>query len=364
MIVSIIIFLAVLSLLVLVHEFGHFIMARRAGVMVEEFGFGLPPRLIGKKIGETIYSINWLPFGGFVRLHGETDDEAVTNPKRSFLGKGKKARISIVVAGVIMNFLLAIVCFSIVYSFLGILRETGKVVVVDIAPESPAITSGIKVGDQIVSVDGKEVKTSGDVTSLVTSKSGSHDLLLLSSGVEKKIKVGTKQDEKTGKYYMGLILTSQETYYPPVILRPFYGAYYGIIDSYNTTKTIVFGLFGVAREATQGKIAEGTVGPVGLFAILDFIIKQGILPTINFVGIISINLAVINILPLPALDGGRLFFILIEGAGKRVNPKVENAIHMAGFVILLILLLLITTHDIQGVVKAGGILNFVNSLMK
>ena len=339
-------------------------MARRAGVMVEEFGFGLPPRLIGKKIGETIYSINALPFGGFVRLHGETDDEGVTNPKRSFSGKSKRARISIVVAGVIMNFILAVVCFSIVYSFIGILRETGKVKVVDVAPDSPALSAGVKVSDQILSVDGHTVKKSDDVTSLVTDKFGNHVLVLLSDGSEKKITVGTKQDEKTGKYYMGLVLTSQETYYPPVVLRPFYGAYYGIIDSYNTTKTVILGLFGVAREASYGRLAEGTVGPVGLFAILDFIIKQGILPTINFVGIISINLAVINILPLPALDGGRLLFILIEGAGKKINPKVENAIHMAGFIVLLILLILITSHDIQGVIKAGGILNFVNSLMK
>src|SRR5512146_2109406 len=108
MIVSVLIFLVVLSILVLVHELGHFIMARRAGIWVEEFGFGLPPRLIGKKIGETIYSINWLPFGGFVRLHGEMEEEGVTNKKRAFLFRNKRTRASVVIAGVIMNFLLGI----------------------------------------------------------------------------------------------------------------------------------------------------------------------------------------------------------------------------------------------------------------
>lgn len=361
---SIAAFLIVLSILVLFHEFGHFIMARRSGVLVEEFGFGLPPRLIGKKIGETIYSINALPFGGFVRLHGENGNEELINTKRAFSTKSKKARISIVAAGVIMNFILAVLCFSIVYSFVGILRETGKVKVVDVAPDSPAISAGIKVSDQIISVDGYKVTKSEDVTSLVTNKSGKHELVLLSSGVEKKISVGTKQDEKTGKYYMGLVLTSQEVYYPPIFLRPFYGAYYGIIDSFKTTKAIILGLFGIAKEASYGRLAQGTVGPVGLFAILNFILKQGILPTINFVGIISINLAVINILPLPALDGGRLLFILIEGTGKKINPKVENAIHNIGFILLLIFLILITSHDIQLVIRSGGILNFVNSLIK
>lgn len=364
MLLTLLAFLVVLSLLVLVHEFGHFIFARRAGVWVEEFGFGLPPRIFGKKIGETIYSINWLPFGGFVRLHGETAEEGVTNSKRAFMNKSKKARVSVVLAGVIMNFILAIVCFSIVYSFLGILRETGKVTVVAVSNGSPALTAGVLVGDQVESVDGHSVKKSEDVTALVTAQPGGHKLLLLTNGKERTVMVATQKDEQTGKYYMGVVLTSQETYYPPVWQRPFYGAYYGTIDSYNTTKTVILGLFGVAREASQGKIAEGTVGPVGLFAILDFIIKQGLLPTINFVGIISINLAVVNILPLPALDGGRLLFIAFEGAGKKVDPKIENAIHMAGFIVLLILLILITSHDIQGVIKAGGLFNFVNSLMK
>src|SRR3989344_3183337 len=123
---SILIFLLVLSILVLVHEFGHFWVARKNGVWVEEFGFGLPPRIWGKKIGETIYSINLFPFGGFVRLHGEQEEEGITNPKRAFLNKSKKARVAVVVAGVVMNFLLAIASFAIIYSFSGVPRDLDR----------------------------------------------------------------------------------------------------------------------------------------------------------------------------------------------------------------------------------------------
>ena len=114
MITSVIAFILVLSVLILVHEFGHFIMARRAGVWVEEFGFGLPPRVLGKKFGDTIYSINLLPFGGFVRLHGENTEDSITNPDKAFLNKGKFIRSKIILAGVVMNFILAVFCFSLV----------------------------------------------------------------------------------------------------------------------------------------------------------------------------------------------------------------------------------------------------------
>src|SRR3989337_4187087 len=135
---SILVFLLVLSILVRVHELGHFIVARKMGILVEEFGFGLPPRIIGKKIGETLYSINLLPFGGFVRLHGENTRDGVTKPKSAFINKSKKTRISVIVAGVIMNFIFAIVAFSVVYSFSGIPKESNKVKIVGVAPESPA----------------------------------------------------------------------------------------------------------------------------------------------------------------------------------------------------------------------------------
>lgn len=172
MIVSILIFLVVLSILVLVHEFGHFIMARRAGVWVEEFGFGLPPRLYGKQIGETIYSINALPFGGFVRLHGEQEEEGITNKARAFLYRSKRTRISVIVAGVIMNFLLGIVAFGIVYSFSGIPRDTHQIKIVDISATSPAAGAGLVIGDIIQKADGKTFSSVNDFIAYVDTKKG------------------------------------------------------------------------------------------------------------------------------------------------------------------------------------------------
>ncbi len=160
------------SILILVHEFGHFIVAKKRGVWVEEFGLGLPPRIWGKKIGDTIYSINWLPIGGFVRLHGEEEGQAVTDPSRSFLKKGKLTKIAITIAGIVMNLILAVVAFAIVYSVNGI--ETGKVDVkfLNVAANSPAEYGGAKVGDVVKKVGDKEVSSSDQFKTLVGDAKG------------------------------------------------------------------------------------------------------------------------------------------------------------------------------------------------
>jgi len=172
MLVSILVFILVLSVLIISHEFGHFIVARKSGIKVEEFGFGLPPRLFSKKIGETVYSINALPFGGFVRLHGEQEEDEGTNVKHSFLHKSKKVRAMVVIAGVVMNFLLAIIVFAIVYSFSGIPRDGGKVKVIDVASGSPAANAGIVVGDIITKVGGETIVLSDEFVAKTATYKG------------------------------------------------------------------------------------------------------------------------------------------------------------------------------------------------
>lgn len=372
MLVSVLIFFVVLSLLILVHEFGHFITAIKAGIPVLEFGFGLPPRIFGKKIGNTIYSLNAIPFGGFVRLFGENGDEEEgvrMAQSKAFVNKSKKIRVMVILAGVIMNFLLGIASFAVVYSFTGILRETGKVIVVGVNPDSPALVAGVLVGDRIISIDGKAVKKSDEVTSSVISQSGKHTLVLEtgpeSQRIERKVSVATKLDEETGRWYMGVVLTSQETYYPPIWQRPFYGIYYGFKEALFWGKTIAGGLFGIIAELFKGQTPKDISGPVGIFAITTEAAKSGILTLVNFVGILSINLAVLNVMPFPALDGGRILFIGIEAVfGRKILPKIEAAIHTVGFVILILLLLLITVGDIKRVVINGGIQGFINSMGK
>lgn len=371
MLISILVFVVVLSVLVLVHELGHFIMARRAGVWVEEFGFGLPPRLIGKKIGETIYSINVFPFGGFVRLHGEQDEEGITNKSRAFLYRSKRTRASIVVAGVVMNFILAVLAFAAVYSFSGIPRDTHKLRVVGVASGSPAQTAGVIVGDVITKVGKDSVTSVGSFVSKVNSKRGVNvdfEIERALSGQTSVIRLQMKPRENPpqGEGPLGVTITTTEIYFPPLWQRPFYGIYYGTKESFVWVGDVFRGLTGIAKEASQGKVPSQVSGPVGIFALVYEIIKTGdVKILVNFIGIISINLAVLNILPIPALDGGRLLFIGIESVvGKKVVPKVEATIHTIGIIILLLLILAITVGDIRRLILAGGIDGFVKSVTK
>lgn len=370
MLISILIFLVVLSILVLVHEFGHFVVARKSGVMVEEFGFGLPPRIWGKKIGETIYSINALPFGGFVRLHGEIDEENISLPERAFLNKSKKTRSAIVVAGVIMNFILAIVAFAIVYAFTGIPRNTNEVKVVEVATDSPAQTAGLVVGDIIRKVDGRSITNGDDLVNLIENKKGKYVNLEVESETAGKVAIQKvvlvpRENPPQGQGPLGIAFTSTEIYYPPIWQRPAYGIYFGFKDALFWGATVVVGLWKIISGLVVGQVPSDITGPVGIFAVTSEAAKVGILTLINLVGILSVNLAILNIVPFPALDGGRLLFIAIEKAiGRKVVPKVEAFINTVGMVILLLLLFAITVHDIWGIIKAGSLSGFLNSVLK
>lgn len=366
MVSSILVFLLVLSILVVVHELGHFIVARKMGILVEEFGFGLPPRIFSKKIGETTYSINLLPFGGFVRLHGETTEDGVTFPRRAFLNKSKKVRASVVVAGVIMNFILGVVAFAIVYSFLGIPRETNQVKVVEIATGSPAQSAGIIVGDTVKSVDKKEVTTVDAFVSLIEEKKGKRTTVeLLRDSQTKNITIIPRESPPENEGPLGVVITTTEIYFPPYWQRPFVGVYYGFNEALLWGGRIVGGFVKIFKDLFVGVAPKDIAGPVGIFAITTQAAKGGILELISFIGILSVNLAILNIIPFPALDGGRLAFIGIETfLGRKVMPRIEAIVHTVGMVILLLALLAITAHDIRGLIKAGSLSNFVEGVLK
>ena len=370
MAISILTFLIVLSVLILAHEFGHYWAAKRAGVLVEEFGFGFPPRIFGKKIGETIYSINLLPFGGFVRLHGEISEEGVTKPQRAFMNKSKKARISILLAGVTMNLLLAVVAFATVYSFSGIPKETENVRVVDVVPGSPAQTAKILVGDVVKNVDGEEVTTVSGFIEIVEGSKGDRLLIELerTKGDEtilEKVRITPREDPPEEEGPLGVVISSTEVYYPPIWQRPFVGIYYGVKEALFWTATMVTGFIGLFANLFSGQVPQDIAGPVGIFALTSEAAKYGIFTLINFVGILSINLVILNILPFPALDGGRLLFIGIESViGRKILPKIEATINTIGMIILISLLLAITVQDVRRLVSAGGISGFLNSILR
>lgn len=366
MLFSILIFFLILSLLILAHEFGHYFVAKKSGVKVEEFGFGLPPRIWGRKIGETVYSINALPFGGFVRLHGEQDENSSTNIKRSFLHKNKKVRALIIVAGVVMNFVLAIAAFAVVYSFSGIPRDTGKIKIVDVTAGSPAENAGILAGDFIIGVDGERVQTSDDFINKTASLRGKSLVYEIErNGENFKIRLIPRENPPEGEGPVGVIITTMEIYYLPLWQRPFYGIYYGFREGMFWGKTILVGLGQIVAGLFRGEVPQGISGPVGIYAITTEASKKGPLALINFVGILSVNLAILNIFPFPALDGGRLLFIGVEAlTRKKVPRKVEIIINNVGFLLLLALILAITVGDIRRLVMTGGVSGFIDSMME
>lgn len=362
MIGSILIFFLVLSVLVIVHEFGHFWVAKKSGVWVEEFGLGLPPKAWGKKFGDTLYSLNWLPFGGFVKLHGENLDDRVTNPKKSFLHKSKRARAMIVTAGVVMNFLLAVVLFAVGYTFSGFPRETTNVKVVEVAHDSPAQNADIHVGDIVRTVNGESATSNEGFISLVEKYKGADvDFGIERDGQIIDIHATPRTDHPANEGSLGVVISATEVYFPPVWQRPFMGIYYGFKDAYFWGKIVLSGFVKIFTDLAGGTVPKDIAGPVGIYALTSQAASFGILPLLNFMGILSVNLAILNIMPLPALDGGRLLFILIEGImGKKVLPKFEAIVHTVGMIALLLLLFAITAYDIRRLIEAGGISNFLD----
>lgn len=370
MLTTIIAVLIVLSVLVFVHELGHFLVAKRMGVWVEEFGLGFPPRIFAKKIKDTIYSINLFPIGGFVKLHGETRDGKLEKPEQAFLYKPPLTKTLIVLAGIIMNLILAVLCFSIFYSISGFPRETENVRVVSVAPASPSQQVGILVDDLIRKVDKEVINSTDKFIDTIESKKGKRIEIEIERKTEgtletKKFVLLARESPPEGEGPLGIVITSTEVYFPPLWQRPYLSVYFGFKEALLWVKVVFVGLGAVAGEISQGKVPQGFVGPLGIFAIIAYIWKQGFLPLINFIGVFSVNLAVFNILPFPPLDGGRVVLIWAEKIwGRKILPKVESTIHTIGMIILIFLLLAVTAREIPKLIQSGSLSGFVESILR
>lgn len=349
--------------LVLVHEFGHFITAKKFGIRVDEFGFGFPPKLLGKKYGETEYTLNALPFGGFVKIFGENpDDENTNGPEkdRSFVNKPKWQQAIVLFAGVFANFILAWLLFSFAFmsglpTSVGTEKDNAKLtdvnlMIISVSPKSPAELSGLKAGDKITSL--KNSKDSLTEINPETFKS------FIVGNVEKEVELGyirgNNQEENfvkiTPEVKNGVPLIGIAMDQVGIQKLSFFGAFgEGMKLTLNVLKNTVLGLYTLISEGIRGVGSMASItGPVGMVGIVGDAYNLGFTYLLSFTALISINLAVINLLPFPALDGGRLLFLLIEKIkGSRINTKITNTANAIGFAILIILMLVITFHDVS-----------------
>jgi regulator of sigma E protease len=351
MISTIVIFILILGLLIFVHEFGHFIVAKRKNLKVLEFGFGFPPRLFSIKRGETIYSINLIPIGGFVKILGE-EGEARSDP-RSFASQSIRTRSLILSAGVLMNLLLAMVLLSIGFkiglpqvidSVEGKIRDV-KIQIAFVAQNSPAEKAGLSLGDEIITVDGEKLDKVELIQERIKEKAGKEIKLEIKRGaeiLEKKITPRENPPEGEGALGVGLVKTGVVSY--PI----FQAVIRGISSTFSIIAAIFIAFYEIIKNLIIGKpVTAELTGPVGIAVMTAHVARMGFVYILQFTAILSINLGIINILPFPALDGGRILFLVIEKIRrKKISQKVENLIHTIGFAFLILLMLLVTFRDI------------------
>lgn len=372
MFTTIIIFIAVLSLLVFVHEFGHFWTARKFGLKPDEFGFGMPPRAFGiyknkekkwkKVIGskkvddasDTIYSINWLPLGGFVKL-GE-DDTNIPKDANHFNNKKIWQKTVILLAGVTMNIVLAavLISFGFMIGLPQVINEdiqknsnisNRQIQIVSVLDNSPASEAKIEIGDIILSVNNVEIKSTEELQKYTSDKTGEDIVYTLKRKgeiIKKQITPKIIKETQTGGIGIGIAETG-------IVRYPIHIAIWeGIKTTIFLTWMIILAFYDLIAGLIMGKgISVELGGPVRIAEITGDAARMGFAYLINFTAILSINLAIINALPLPALDGGRVLFLLIEKIkGSPVKKEVEGVIHYVGFALLMILVLIVTYKDI------------------
>lgn len=362
---SILVFILVLVVLILVHEFGHFIVAKLSGMRVDEFGIGYPPRIWGKKFGETEYTINALPFGGFVRIFGEDQtDQEILQSKRSFSARPKIAQALTLVAGVAMNLILAYILITATL-VMGTPRaltaeevpgaQNVQLMISGVMPGSPAAEAGLAVGDAIQSVtkqNSLETYTSqnpdGFISFVSSGAPGTALDLAIKKGAEVKTisvtpKSGVLTDDPS-RVALGISVAQVGVVPEPLLRAPIDGAIY----TWEVSKQTAVGLVTFFSQALTLRADLSQVsGPVGIAGAVGNAYADGLSALLSIAAIISINLAIINLLPLPALDGGRLLFVIIEAIIRRpIKPSVAATVNGIGFALLILLMVVVTGSDI------------------
>jgi regulator of sigma E protease len=347
--ISIISVVVLLGILIFAHELGHFLMAKYAGVGVERFQLGFGPKIIGRQWGETEYRLSLIPLGGLVKLVGESGREELTEEeeKRSFLKQRPLKKIAIVVAGPLFNVLLAVLIFMVVF-MVGIPTLANRIG--SVQPDSPAATAGIGAGDRITSIAGKTIASWDELADAIERDGGR----VLRITVEQKgavREVMVRPRLMTGKNIFGEDVSAYKIGVAPapdtfVRRMNVWDAFRrSLAQSWEITKLTFVSI----AKILEGVVSPRTLGgPILIAQIAGAQVKEGIIPFVLFMALLSINLAVLNILPIPVLDGGHLFFFLIEAiTGKEVNIRWREAAQQVGFVLLVMLMIFVIMMDIQ-----------------
>lgn len=359
--ITIILFIVVIAVLIFVHELGHFLAARLFGIRVEEFCVGFPPKIWQKKGGDTNYAIGIIPIGGYVKIVGE-DGEGIQEgnpiPSDNMLSKSKPVQVAVLLAGVVFNLIFAWIIFSISF-IVGIPTLTGyspvgsmslegnNTTVVYIQNKMPASEAGIKVGDVIESIKiNGDVVLSGEIQTEELSnllKEKRPQSVTFNLGGEKEITVNPIVSESDSIPRLGLSIAPLAIAKSPWYLAPFHAAWYTLVS----VKEISFGLFNFIKNIFIGTASlDGVAGPIGIASMVEQASRVGFGSLFSFIAVISIHLSVINSIPIPALDGGRVLFILIEWIRRKpIKQSVAVAVNATSMILLLILMVVITISD-------------------
>jgi regulator of sigma E protease len=352
-ILTIVVGIVALSVLIIVHELGHFLAAKITGVAVEEFGIGFPPRLYGRKWRGTVYSINWIPFGGFNKIAGETDPKV---PK-GLASRGYGVRLLVLGGGIIMSLLLPFLLLAVAYMVPHDVVE-GQVVIDDVSPDSPAEMAGIEPGDTIISINDRAVKNAGDLSRYIQLNLGKEITVSVehTDGTAETVSLTPRWRPPEGEGSMGVLEISTED---AVILSESLPPWEAIPTGARTCIEALIlyknGIFGMIL----GTIPFTPAGPVGIVQVTGEVAQSGISPVLELTAFISIAVGITQLIPFPALDGGRMLFVIIEWIrrGKKVSPRTEGIIHSVGFMVLFGLLIVITYQDIIRWIGGGSLLD-------
>lgn len=375
--ISLIVFLLILSFLVIIHEMGHFLAARKFGMKVEEFGMGYPPKaktLFKDKLG-TIYSLNWLPFGGFVRLYGEDGEASVERSKAeegAFYSKPAWQRLTVILMGATVNLVFGILAFAAIYAYFQVVPQYFWAArVTDVQQDTPAAAAGVSIGDEIVRIKGdrggRRILTSTDLIGMLGRYRGDYVTLVLSDGVEKQVYVRQLSEIPEGQGATGIEISDRDEVEVDGIQASVMGARAGVIEAGLFSRMLLLSLKDMAIDGFgQGRAPAEVAGPIGIVHTVqkEGILREGFLAILNFAAILSMNLAIINVLPFPALDGGRAVMIMVEMVTKKkVNPQVERYLNTAGFALLLTMIVLVSIRDVKNVVMDESVRMWFQNLL-